>query len=1149
MRMCTSTQPRSGSSAEQRPATRQRAADKPLVEAPELGERIKDTDREPHWVPGAYPTIFQNETGDPFNHVIKEVDLKLWGPHVLRSRGWYAQAHITFMYWWTNMIQRAQALSAKKWYVRDNPSSQGLTVEDLAQMNVKHLAKQMVGYTTGIPGSKASKNKLRRLILAMVRQIEIETRRPGVSPLGDIPCLFGTLTSQRYHWDGIMRIIAAVEGIADYSTLTSSQRRSLVNKYPLFVAWYCSLRLELVLKTVVVPTFGAHSYIAVYEWSPTGGMVHVHYVLWKSGAPRFDLRAQGLESLAASLRRAGWHAGPQVGHDACKVDDVVEFFARYITEWNVNKTADGNDLQCHVAERVNQALPHTASYSEQSMLELLKDENRAAREEYYARTVRTEHLHDFHYPDPLGPPNPSQPCAQLLKGTCNMWYCKNGYPKEPVCEICQQSVQQDALRPELWRVHLMRNCPVMNAHMPLATMACQSNTDAAGVLTRNQCDMYLCKYCAKHTKRLGQRSILYEVLDDMERKDEYGKEAYGDEYEPSKLGAKLHRAFMAEVGEEMCQAEVAHHANKAPEYLCSRPAKFVYLYKKALGLSIPRKKKKPKKADDHTLCASAPPQEELDPEEQRVAVQPSDLDLYEGRADLWFPNGTPISEDLPAAKTPEDQVLAASLFDFFRLVRYRGGRGKNPHLEWHEKETKPIVIMSPVLKFTLGADFAFAARWALMQYHPWTDRREFLDLSASDVEQAFHTWMKGATCPWYIVDEFLAANGLHNRAGAGPSRARPSSAGPNAATPANEATQEEPIAPCTDHEVPSTGGETEDGFQTEASSAADDDNANRDTHVLKMLYKGNLTEVERKEQCTKRARVFNAKHSYYKNTRCTTLAQEESSALPAGVFNVNEDSDDDEAYSGEQKEIAKEMDELRAAKHWINQPGWNMASEGRAYSQAASSELDLRLNWTEVKQTLAQGSEPAEPAHGGATVDRESVLRDYPLDALDPTQRAFADRVLVWVKELAAVYEKVLLGRHEPPPELRTWLGGSAGAGKSSTLRTVLQHARLHFHEQGVSATIELTAYTGVAAFNIGFGAKTACSSFKIFPNTSWKAELQGDEFRKLEQQWGHVALLIIDEISFIGRAFFARIHFRLQQAKRRFFTEAGLDPHHFLES
>jgi len=30
--------------------------------------------------------------------------------------------------------------------------------------------------------------------------------------------------------------------------------------------------------------------------------------------------------------------------------------------------------------------------------------------------------------------------------------------------------------------------------------------------------------------------------------------------EESKLGTRLHRAFMGEVGEEMCQAEVAHHA-------------------------------------------------------------------------------------------------------------------------------------------------------------------------------------------------------------------------------------------------------------------------------------------------------------------------------------------------------------------------------------------------------------------------------------------------------------------------------------------------------------------------------------------------------------------------------------------------------------
>ena len=83
--------------------------------------------------------------------------------------------------------------------------------------------------------------------------------------------------------------------------------------------------------------------------------MHVHYVLWKAGAPRFDQRAQQLESLAASLRKSGWHAGPQVEHTTCKIDDINEFFAIYITEWNVNKSADGADLSCHVADRVNKA--------------------------------------------------------------------------------------------------------------------------------------------------------------------------------------------------------------------------------------------------------------------------------------------------------------------------------------------------------------------------------------------------------------------------------------------------------------------------------------------------------------------------------------------------------------------------------------------------------------------------------------------------------------------------------------------------------------------------------------------------------------------------------------------------------------------------
>ena len=60
--------------------------------------------------------------------------------------------------------------------VPDNPKAGGYTAEDRKSMRVTNLAKQIGSYTQDIPGTKANKSKLRRLLLAMVLQIEIETR-------------------------------------------------------------------------------------------------------------------------------------------------------------------------------------------------------------------------------------------------------------------------------------------------------------------------------------------------------------------------------------------------------------------------------------------------------------------------------------------------------------------------------------------------------------------------------------------------------------------------------------------------------------------------------------------------------------------------------------------------------------------------------------------------------------------------------------------------------------------------------------------------------------------------------------------------------------------------------------------------------------
>ena len=54
-------------------------------------------------------------------------------------------------------------------------------------------------------------------------------------------------------------------------------------------------------------------------------------------------------------------------------------------------------------------------------------------------------------------------------------------------------------------------------------------------------------------------------------------------------------------------------------------------------------------------------------------------------------------------------------------------------LEWHKPFDRPVVTISPVVKLSIGAGFAFGARWALMQYHACTDRRWFLDMSDEEV--------------------------------------------------------------------------------------------------------------------------------------------------------------------------------------------------------------------------------------------------------------------------------------------------------------------------------------------------------------------------------------------------------------------------------
>ena len=79
-------------------------------------------------------------------------------------------------------------------------------------------------------------------------------------------------------------------------------------------------------------------------------------------------------------------------------------------------------------------------------------------------------------------------------------------------------------------------------------------------------------------------------------------------------------------------------------------------------------------------------------------------------------------------------------------------------MTWHKPFDTPIVTLSPLVRVREGPDFAFGARWALVHYHPWTDRREFLDMEDAAVKGYFRTWIEQAKCPWYVKEQYLSEN-------------------------------------------------------------------------------------------------------------------------------------------------------------------------------------------------------------------------------------------------------------------------------------------------------------------------------------------------------------------------------------------------------
>ena len=139
---------------------------------------------------------------------------------------------------------------------------------------------------------------------------------------------------------------------------------------------------------------------------------------------------------------------------------------------------------------------------------------------------------------------------------------------------------------------------------------------------------------------------------------------------------------------------------------------------------------------------------------------------------------------------------------------------------------------------------------------------------------------------------------------------------------------------------------------------------------------------------------------------------------------------------------------------------------------------------------------------------------DVALEDLDPTQRVFVQLGLRWHEDRSHQFLAILLG--------------TAGTGKTTTLKTLLAELR----GRGIGKVL-VGAYTGVAASNVGMGARTLHDLFRLAKVNEASSDimpLEEADLKEFKEDMAGLEMLIIDEMSMVSRVVLAQVHARLRE-------------------
>ena len=262
-----------------------------------------------------------------------------------------------------------------------------------------------------------------------------------------------------------------------------------------------------------------------------------------------------------------------------------------------------------------------------------------------------------------------------------------------------------------------------------------------------------------------------------------------------------------------------------------------------------------------------------------------------------------------------------------------------------------------------------------------------------------------------------------------------------------------------------------------------------------------------------------------KRTRYVAGATQEQSMGPPGKeLQEVQLPVDVEALTGRDKETAAEWDALNPYLKWLS-------------TSALSDELTADVVSEVAAWTKQKGSDLSYVESLGLVRPVAAQNGPVSVDDLDPTQKSFVDHMAAFAEAFLA--EPSCAKHNLPLPSsagtVEAWnlgdpvlLLGTAGTGKTTTM----QAANGILDNQGLGNRIVRAAYTGVAASNMGSGARTIVSLFRLQRKYGGGplTPLSEEEMKAMANELGAMAVLELDEASMIEKLLLAEIHDRLKQ-------------------